>query len=64
MVDSDRGFATAQTKPDYQKVLKYTERIRKLCGEEYSLGNFRSNHKRKQAQILIKYTAAKKRERG
>lgn len=30
--DSDRGFATVQTKPDYHEVLKYMERIQRQRG--------------------------------
>lgn len=33
-VDSDRGFATVQTKPDYREVLKYMDRVSKQRNEE------------------------------
>lgn len=33
-VDSDRGFAVVQTKPDYHEILKYMDQIRKQRGEE------------------------------
>ena len=33
-VDSDRGFAVAQTEPDYRQVIKYMERVQKQRGEE------------------------------
>ena len=32
--DSDRGFAVAQTEPDYRQVIKYMERVQKQRGEE------------------------------
>lgn len=32
-LDSDRGFATVQVKPDYREVIKYMNRIRKQRGE-------------------------------
>ena len=32
--DSDRGFAVAQTEPDYRQVIKYTHQMR--CGLRYS----------------------------
>lgn len=33
-MDSEREFATVQTKPDYHEILKYMERIRKQRGED------------------------------
>ena len=32
--DSDRGFAVAQTEPDYRQVIKYMECVQKQRGEE------------------------------
>lgn len=35
MVDSEREFATVQTKPDYHEILKHMDRIRKPHEEDY-----------------------------